>query len=126
MKKKFIALLLTFSVFLCGCEIAYVPVEQPTPNAPEFTEGETLTVHYIDVGQADSILLECEDRFMLIDGGNKEDGQLVISYLQQQGVEELEGILREQGSCQLTCQFCDEVYDFTGEELQNLIDGLKK
>ena len=42
------------------------------------------------------------------------------------GVEELEGILREQGSCQLTCQFCDEVYDFSGEELQKLIDGLKK
>jgi len=42
------------------------------------------------------------------------------------GVEELEGILREQGSCQLTCQFCDEVYDFSGEELQALIDGLKQ
>ena len=42
------------------------------------------------------------------------------------GSEELEGILREQGSCQLTCQFCDAVYDFSGEELQALIDGLKK
>ena len=42
------------------------------------------------------------------------------------GVEELEGILREQGSCQLTCQFCDAVYEFSAEELQKLIDGLKK
>ena len=42
------------------------------------------------------------------------------------GVEELEGILQDQGSCQLTCQFCDAVYDFTGEELQALIDVLKK
>ncbi len=42
------------------------------------------------------------------------------------GVEELESILREQGSCQLTCQFCDEVYDFSGEELQALIDGLRR
>ena len=41
-------------------------------------------------------------------------------------LEELEGILREQGSCQLTCQFCDAVYDFSGEELQALIDGLKQ
>ena len=40
------------------------------------------------------------------------------------GAEELEGILHEQGSCQLTCQFCDAVYDFSGEELQALIDGL--
>ena len=42
------------------------------------------------------------------------------------GREELEGILREQGSCQLTCQFCDAVYDFTAEDLQELIDGLQK
>ena len=41
------------------------------------------------------------------------------------GVEELEGILREQGSCQLTCQFCDAVYDFSGEQLREMIDGLK-
>ena len=42
------------------------------------------------------------------------------------GIEELEGILREQGSCQLTCQFCDAVYDFSGEELQTMIEDLKK
>ena len=42
------------------------------------------------------------------------------------GTEELEGILNEQGSCQLTCQFCDEVYEFSTEDLQALIDGLKK
>ena len=42
------------------------------------------------------------------------------------GTEELENILREQGSCQLTCQFCDAVYDFSAEELQALIDGLQK
>lgn len=28
------------------------------------------------------------------------------------GADELEGILREQGSCHMTCQFCDAVYDF--------------
>ena len=42
------------------------------------------------------------------------------------GTEELESILREQGSCQLTCQFCDAVYDFSAQELQALIDGLAK
>ena len=42
------------------------------------------------------------------------------------GAEELEGILREQGSCQLTCQFCDAVYEFSTGELQALIDGLKR
>ncbi len=41
------------------------------------------------------------------------------------GTEELENILKEQGSCQLTCQFCDAVYDFDGAQLRAIIDGLK-
>ena len=40
------------------------------------------------------------------------------------GAEELKNILREQGSCQMTCQFCDAVYRFDGPELQKLIDTI--
>ena len=42
------------------------------------------------------------------------------------GAEELEKILKEQGSCEMTCQFCDAVYRFDGAELRALIDGLRK
>lgn len=42
------------------------------------------------------------------------------------GAEELEKILEEQGSCEMTCQFCDAVYRFDGAELRALIDGLQK
>ena len=42
------------------------------------------------------------------------------------GSEELESILREQGGCELTCQFCDTIHKFTAEELQTLIDGIGK
>ncbi len=42
------------------------------------------------------------------------------------GVEELEGILHEQGGCQMTCQFCDAVYEFTAENLEEMIAGLKE
>lgn len=41
------------------------------------------------------------------------------------GVPELEDLLAEQGGCELGCQFCDKVYQFTGEELQALIDRMK-
>ena len=41
------------------------------------------------------------------------------------GVAELEDLLAEQGGCELGCQFCDKVYQFTGEELQGLVDGMK-
>ena len=42
------------------------------------------------------------------------------------GKEELEGILAEQGGCELTCQFCDEVHRFNAQELRALIDGIEK
>ena len=41
------------------------------------------------------------------------------------GAEELKKILQEQGSCQMTCQFCDAVYEFDGAQLQQLIDSLE-
>ncbi len=73
----------------------------PTETAPPPTEttgpatagGETLQIHFIDVGQADCILLEYGSEFLLIDGGNKADSALVVSYLEQQGVEELAAVV---------------------------------
>ena len=40
------------------------------------------------------------------------------------GKSELEQMLAEQGGCQLTCQFCDAVYDFSADDLRVLIAGL--
>lgn len=40
------------------------------------------------------------------------------------GRQELEQMVAEQGGCQLTCQFCDGVYDFSKAELEALIAGL--
>lgn len=37
------------------------------------------------------------------------------------GRAELRGLIDEQGSAQITCQFCDRVYDFTKEELEGLL-----
>lgn len=41
------------------------------------------------------------------------------------GSAELEDMLREQGGAELTCQFCDRVQAFSGEELREMIDSLK-
>lgn len=88
MMKKLTALLLTLILLLCGCGAALPAATQATTPS-----GETLTVHYIDVGQADCALLECGGEFMLIDGGNVADSSLVVSYLQSCGVEELKTVV---------------------------------
>ncbi len=90
MKKNWIACLLALAVVFTGCAQAQAQAETTVPTAEP--QGELL-VHYIDVGQADCILLETGGEFLLIDGGNREDGRLVVSYLEQQGVEELKAVV---------------------------------
>ena len=41
------------------------------------------------------------------------------------GAEELEKIVAEQGGCELTCQFCDAVYRYSREELENLATQIR-
>ncbi|WP_048341118.1 ComEC/Rec2 family competence protein [Clostridium haemolyticum] len=67
-------------------------VEEKKPTNSN-TELGQLKVHYIDVGQADSILVQQDKHFMLIDAGNNEDDKLVIDYLQKQGVKKLDYII---------------------------------
>jgi len=40
------------------------------------------------------------------------------------GREEMDNMIREQGQADLTCQFCDNVYHFTKEELETLLDNM--
>ena len=40
------------------------------------------------------------------------------------GRKELEDLLREQGGCRLSCQFCDTVYDFSADDIRRLLAAL--
>ena len=40
------------------------------------------------------------------------------------GREELSALIAEQGQAELTCQFCDKVYHYTREELEELLAGM--
>ena len=42
------------------------------------------------------------------------------------GPEELRGMIDEQGGAELTCRFCDNVQTFTREELEALLEGMRK
>ena len=42
------------------------------------------------------------------------------------GPDQLQSLIEEQGSAELSCQFCDNVQTFTREQLQGLLDNMKK
>ena len=59
------------------------------------TEGnlENLIVYFIDVGQADSILIKNQDDTLLIDAGNNEDGQDVVNFIKGKGITKLNYVI---------------------------------
>ena len=50
---------------------------------------DILRVYFFDVGQADSILIVNNGESMLIDAGNNDDGDLVVSDIQKIGIDKL-------------------------------------
>jgi competence protein ComEC len=55
---------------------------------------KTMKVHYIDVGQGDSIYIKAPNgEDIVIDGGNKGKGNAVVSYLKKQKVDDIEVLI---------------------------------
>lgn len=81
--KKILPSLLLLVVILFSACTEY------TPNEPE----ETLSVHFIDVGQADCALITFGGSAMLIDGGNVADAPAVIAYLKSQAIQRLDVVV---------------------------------
>ena len=52
-----------------------------------------LSIHYIDVGQADSILIQNKEHSMLIDAGNNADGPLLVDYLKEQNITKIDYVV---------------------------------
>lgn len=70
---------------LAGCTEAVKTEKIPV------TAGHEMQVHFIDVGQGDSILIESPSgKTMLIDGGVKGAGQQIVSYLKELGINKLD------------------------------------
>lgn len=57
------------------------------------TSENNLHVYYIDVGQADSILIKNKDESALIDAGNNEDGKNVVEFIKSKGITKLNYVI---------------------------------
>ena len=61
--------------------------EEPTAS------DSTCTLHFIDVGQADATLIECDGHYMLIDGGNRRDSNKIYAVLKKANVKKLDIVI---------------------------------
>lgn len=93
-------LMLTMSLFMFGCAQSNTSSAKAgkqstntTTSATSVASGGELKVHYINVGQADSILVQQGNSNMLIDAGNNVDAKTIVDYLKSQGVRKLDYVI---------------------------------
>lgn len=83
-QKKVISFLLAL-VLLFGYYFYNNSLDESYSYNPETNIVTTdLKVYYLDVGQADSILISNNNHNMLIDAGNNEDGPLLVKYIKEE------------------------------------------
>lgn len=100
-KKKIISLILLLIVYIYGVYIS--PSTNDTKKENSSTKerqtevinetSDNLRVTFLDVGQADSILIEENNEYMLIDAGNNEDGPKLVNYFNSLGIEKFEYVI---------------------------------
>lgn len=62
-------------------------------DVSEFAKGDAIYVHFIDVGQGSSTLIQEGTSGILIDAGEKDYGQVVVDYLKEVGITSLEYVV---------------------------------
>lgn len=63
----------------------------PSPSAaPAVPDDSSFSIQFIDVGQADAALVQCDGHYMLIDGGNRADSNVIYTVLKNQNIDHLD------------------------------------
>lgn len=76
---------------VCLTTVGCTDINTPgTGNTDNIVKNKGFNVHFIDVGQGDSTLLECDGEYMLIDAGEIDKGEDVVKYLEKYNVDKLE------------------------------------
>lgn len=95
MKAKLTAIVLSLLLLLsfASCSVTENTQSQEDKPVYENINGE-LAVHFIDVGQGDSEFIQFPDgQTMLIDAGESDAGETVVSYLQLLGVSSIDFVV---------------------------------
>ncbi len=64
-----------------------------TFNTRKVSLEDNLSVYFVDVGQADCIMISNKGKYMLIDAGNNEDGPKLVTYFKDMGIEKFDYVV---------------------------------
>lgn len=86
LRKQIAGYLLTLILLMAG-------IVFPGSGEKVLASGGSMTVHFLDVGQGLSILVQSEGQNLLYDGGPRSASSYVVSYLQEQNVSEIDYLI---------------------------------
>lgn len=90
---KFVKIVLIISLcFILSSCISKINSKNFINRNPKYSSKELL-VHFVDVGQGDSTLIQINNKNLLIDGGPSVNSESLVSYLRDQGVKKLDYII---------------------------------
>ncbi|HDK7175185.1 TPA: MBL fold metallo-hydrolase [Clostridium botulinum] len=85
---------LIITCLLICLSIIFTACSQQSSNAINTSnKSNELKVHYIDVGQGDSILVQTKDKNILIDSGTRKSSDNLINYLKKQHIKKLDYVI---------------------------------
>ena len=91
LKKKgvlFIFLFIIISISTLGCDLKGIIKDEKCGQIED-----QMKVHYIDVGQGDSILVQVNNKNLLIDAGPRESKDKLINYLDKIDIKKLDYVI---------------------------------
>lgn len=88
---KTISMVIIIMLIVTACGVKDLTVDHNINYASTRSE---LKVYFLNVGQADSILIKTpDDKSMLIDAGNRDDGDFVVDYIKKLGIHKLDVVI---------------------------------
>ncbi len=88
LKLNIICTIMILAAVLSGCSGSLPPA-----SGDSFSSTGGMSVHFIDVGQGDSILAESGGHYLLVDAGENDQAATVTGYLRSQGVTRLDYVI---------------------------------
>lgn len=98
---KYFLVIITIICTFTGCSISDEDAYKAFTDAytienkdkKNYDLNDDLIVHYIDVGQGSSTLIEIAGHYMLIDGGDRKYSSTVVTYLKKRNISKLDYVI---------------------------------
>lgn len=91
-KALILLLIVSISIYLTGCATSDNGNNQDSLSST-ISSDKNVKIHFINTGNSDAILIQDGKTFTLIDGGDNDDENLMVDYLNNQGVKDIKYLI---------------------------------